>query len=88
MNNYAYYLSTQKRTGSTVAMSMSEKKALKLEPNNPAFLDTYGWIMYLKGNYKEAGTIYQAMLFKMKPNDYDVLETLWGCYFISLAKTE
>ena len=30
------------------------KKSNELEPNNASFEDTYGWIMYQQGKYKEA----------------------------------
>ncbi|MCP4580625.1 MAG: tetratricopeptide repeat protein [candidate division Zixibacteria bacterium] len=30
------------------------KKALKLSPDNSAYLDSYAWVMYKQGNYKEA----------------------------------
>lgn len=30
------------------------KRALELEPNDPAIMDSYGWIMLLKGNINEA----------------------------------
>jgi predicted Zn-dependent protease len=30
------------------------KRALEIEPNDPAMIDSYGWIMLLKGNIKEA----------------------------------
>ncbi len=29
-------------------------KALKESPNSSAYLDTYGWILYLKGDFKAA----------------------------------
>ena len=30
------------------------KKAIKLDPDNPAIIDSYGWILYRMGKYKEA----------------------------------
>ena len=52
LNNYAYFLSLRneqldKAEGMVV-------KALKESPNSSAYLDTYGWILYLKGDYKGA----------------------------------
>jgi tetratricopeptide (TPR) repeat protein len=52
MNNYAYYLSLRK-----VKLDKAEelaKKANELSPNSNSFEDTYGWILYQKGNYTEA----------------------------------
>lgn len=47
LNNYAYHMATHggdlKRAEQMSAMS------LKAEPNNPVYLDTYGWILHLKG---------------------------------------
>lgn len=51
-NNYAYNLSLRGvRLNEAVVMS---ELALKLEPNNPAYLDTYGWIQYQLKNYENA----------------------------------
>jgi tetratricopeptide (TPR) repeat protein len=30
------------------------KKAIKLDPDNPAIIDSYGWILYRMGKYEEA----------------------------------
>jgi len=30
------------------------RKAMKLEPNNPAIIDSWGWVQYRMGNYEEA----------------------------------
>ena len=47
LNNYAYHMATHggdlKRAEQMSAMS------LKAEPNNPVYLDTYGWILHIKG---------------------------------------
>lgn len=52
LNNYSYYLSLENRELEK-ARTMSEK-ANRLEMGNASFQDTYGWIMYKMGNYKEA----------------------------------
>ncbi|MBP7152762.1 MAG: tetratricopeptide repeat protein [Paludibacteraceae bacterium] len=52
MNNYAYYLSLEKRDLKK-AERMSAKTVEK-EPNNATFLDTYAWILYQQGNYSLA----------------------------------
>lgn len=52
LNNYAYYLSLRKEKMDT-AEEMS-KKSNELEPGNSSFEDTYGWIMYQQGKFKEA----------------------------------
>lgn len=52
LNNYAYYLSVERRDLDK-AEEMSYK-TVKAEPNNSTYLDTYAWILFVKGNYAEA----------------------------------
>lgn len=52
LNNYAYFLS-QERKNLDKAEEMSYK-AIKAEPNNGTYLDTYAWILFEKGRYTEA----------------------------------
>lgn len=52
MNNYAYYLSLERRDLDK-AEEMSYK-TVKAEPKNATYLDTYAWILFEKGNYAEA----------------------------------
>jgi tetratricopeptide (TPR) repeat protein len=52
LNNYAYYLSLRKEK-----LERAEKfsrRSNELSPNNRSYLDTYGWILYQQGKYKEA----------------------------------
>ncbi len=52
LNNYSYYLSLRK-VNLERAKQMSAY-ANKLQENNDSFLDTYAWILFELGNYKEA----------------------------------
>lgn len=52
LNNYAYYLSV--RSEKLNEAKMMSKKSLDIEPENPSFLDTYGWILYQIKEYDEA----------------------------------
>lgn len=52
LNNYAYYLSQEKRDLSRAA-EMSQK-TIKADPTNATFLDTYAWILFLQKRYDEA----------------------------------
>ncbi|MDD4777763.1 MAG: tetratricopeptide repeat protein [Fermentimonas sp.] len=49
LNNYSYYLSLEKRD-----LDKAEQMSgitVKLEPLNPTYLDTYGWILFEQGSY-------------------------------------
>lgn len=52
LNNYAYYLSLERRDLDK-AEEMSYR-TVKAEPNNATYLDTYAWILFEKGRYAEA----------------------------------
>jgi len=52
LNNYAYYLSLEKKE-----LSKAEKmsaKTVEKEPRNSTYLDTYAWIFYQQGMYSLA----------------------------------
>lgn len=52
LNNYAYYLSlTNADLHKAEQMSY---KAIKAEPKNGTYLDTYAWILFMEERYKEA----------------------------------
>ena len=51
-NNYSYTLSLRNKDLPR-ALKMIES-AMKSEPNNPSFLDTYGWIQFQMGNLQVA----------------------------------
>lgn len=52
LNNYSYFLSL--RNEKLEKAAELSKKANDIYPSNPSFNDTYGWILYQQGNYKEA----------------------------------
>jgi len=52
LNNYAYYLSLREEK-MKIAAELGAR-LVKLYPNNPTYLDTYGWVLFVKGDYKEA----------------------------------
>ena len=52
LNNYAYYLAVNNQNLDS-ALEMSAK-AIKAEPDNATYLDTHAWVLYMKGDYKEA----------------------------------
>ena len=62
LNNYAYYLSEEGRK-LRKALAMS-RITIEKEPDNPTYLDTLGWILYLLGRSEEAKPYFKhAMLY-------------------------
>lgn len=70
LNNYAYYLSIEKRNLDK-AEEMSYK-TVRAEPKNSTYLDTYAWILFVKGNYAEA-RIYIDDAMKNGGDESDVI---------------
>ncbi len=79
LNNYAYYLSLRK-DHLDIAEKMS-KKSLELVPASKSFLDTYGWILFQQGNYKEAITYIQKAIDSNGQDDGTLLEHLGDVYY-------
>ncbi len=52
LNNYSYFLSLRKQKMDK-ALDMSSK-LVNQHPENPTYLDTHGWVLYVNGKYKEA----------------------------------
>ncbi len=52
LNNYSYFLSLDKKDLDK-ALKMSSTLVKKF-PDNPTYLDTHGWVLYVRGEYKEA----------------------------------
>lgn len=49
LNNYSYFLSLEKKD-----LDKAERMSsltVKAEPNNPTYLDTYGWVLFEQGAY-------------------------------------
>ena len=85
-NDYAYILS--EREGTSIeklnfALELAEN-AIVIEPDNPAFLDTIGWIYFKLGTYKKAEEYLEKSL---SINDHNpvILEHL-GDIYVKLNK--
>ncbi|MCS6823840.1 MAG: tetratricopeptide repeat protein [Cytophagaceae bacterium] len=52
LNNYSYFLALRKEK-LEYAKSMSEK-LIKKHPNEPTYLDTYAWVLYMLKDYENA----------------------------------
>lgn len=70
LNNYAYYLCQAQRD-----LSKAESMALKViqqYPDNPTYLDTYAWVLYLEGSYVLADFYQQKAVDCIDPKDTDM----------------
>lgn len=52
MNNYAYYLSI--RNENLERAEMLSGRAVKANPDNPTYLDTYAWVLFMRKDYNLA----------------------------------
>jgi tetratricopeptide (TPR) repeat protein len=52
LNNYAYYLSVEGRD--LAKAEQMSYRTVKVESNNPTYLDTYAWILFRQERYEEA----------------------------------
>ncbi|PSL19847.1 tetratricopeptide repeat protein [Dyadobacter jiangsuensis] len=52
LNNYSYFLSLRKEK-LDLALKMSER-LVQQHQNNPTYLDTYAWVLYIRKDYKKA----------------------------------
>ena len=72
LNNYSYFLSLRNvELGRALKMS---KKTIAKEPLNASYLDTYGWILYLKGEFNEAEKYLSKSLMNGGEKSAEVLE--------------
>ena len=81
MNNYAYSLAERAKVSFRqlwYARQLS-RKSLKLVPDSPAFLDTYGWISYRLKWYRTAEK-YIVRSLELRPEHSVVLEHLAEVY--------
>ena len=87
LNNYAYYLSEEGRSLKK-ALEMSRRTVLS-EPENATYLDTYGWLLYLTGDYEQAKKYLKDALVYGGKENAEVLdhyaETLFALKEYNLA---
>ncbi len=65
MNNYAYYLSLEKKD-----LKKAERMSgitVEKEPKNSTYLDTYAWIFYMQGNYDLAKFYIERAMDNLAP---------------------
>jgi tetratricopeptide (TPR) repeat protein len=85
LNNYAYYLSLEGKDLEK-ALKMS-KRATELDSLNASFQDTYGWVLYMTGRYKEALVWIEKAINNEESPSGEVLEH-FGDVLFKLNETE
>ncbi len=84
-NNYAYSLIER---GDKIELSKKySRRAIELAPNQAAYLDTYGWILFKTGNTKEAHKYIEKSL-KIDNENAEVLEHMGDILIKMKKKTE
>ncbi len=86
LNNYAYYLSLEKRDLQK-AENMSAR-TIKAEPTNATFLDTYAWIFFVEGNYALAKIYENQAIENGGDKNADVLAHYGDILYLSGAVDE
>lgn len=71
LNNYSYYLSL--RNENLEKAREMGKKLISLVPNNPSYLDTYGWVLFMSELYAEARS-YLEKAASASPNNSVIVE--------------
>ena len=72
LNNYAYYLSlAHKKLRKAEKMS---RITIEKEPDNPSYLDTYGWILHLQGRDAEAKPFFKKAMVYGGKDHLEILE--------------
>ena len=85
LNNYAYYLSLRgERLEEALEMAI---RANELEPDNVYYTDTYAWVLYKLGRYKEAEKMMKKCLGLEKDPSGTNLEH-YGDILFKLGKTD
>lgn len=84
LNNYSYYLALR-REHLDKAKEMAAR-LIKLEPENATYLDTYGWVLYVRGEYQAALPLLEKAA-KLNPANGTILEH-YGDVLYKTGKTE
>jgi tetratricopeptide (TPR) repeat protein len=60
LNNYSYYLALRK--GNLEKAEKMSALLVKNNPENPTFLDTYAWVLYVREKYREARRVIEKAI--------------------------
>jgi tetratricopeptide (TPR) repeat protein len=72
LNNYSYYLAS--RNDQLEKALNYIQVCIQKYPNSSTYLDTYGWILFRQGNYKEAKIIIEKALQYGGANNMEIIE--------------
>jgi tetratricopeptide (TPR) repeat protein len=81
LNNYAYFLSLSKEQ-----LDKAERMAataVKLQPDNATYLDTYAWVFFQQGNYSLAKFYLESALSKNEPPSGEIMEHYGDVLYLS-----
>ena len=81
LNNYAYYLYLLKRDLQK-AERMSAQ-CIKMEPDNPTYLDTYAWIFFTQGSYMLAKIYIESAVSKDKEGSTELIDHYGDILFMT-----
>ncbi len=71
LNNYAYYLAEEEVRLKDAQLMI--EKCLKIE-KNITYIDTYAWVLYKRGKYREAEKVMRSIFESGKINDAELIE--------------
>ena len=78
--NYLSYKLAVKKINLDFALTLITS-ALKIEPNNPFFLDTLGWVQFQRKNYNSS-VFYLEKAVTIEPNNSEIIDHLGDCYLM------
>ncbi len=85
LNNYAYYLSLEDKDLER-ALKMSAK-TIEAEPKNVTYIDTYAWVLYKLGRYKDAKN-WMEKVFSYEKNPEGIYYEHYGDILYKLGDTK
>jgi tetratricopeptide (TPR) repeat protein len=85
MNNYAYYLSV--RNENLAKAEELSSKAVRANPDNSTYLDTYAWVLFMRKDYSLA-KFYMESAIKNGGDKNGVIVEHYGDILIMLGEKE
>jgi tetratricopeptide (TPR) repeat protein len=72
LNNYAYFLAEQNQDLKEAERMI--RIVIDKEKDNGTYLDTYAWVLYKRGKYKEASKVMEDLMARQKEGDSEWFE--------------